>query len=413
MQGKTTPQGSLLRTLKVTRLRRYTLLLAVALSSLCAVAMECGEAADVNFGYSYTQLMAVPQWAPDGSRIVAELSGIIYVVDTDGSTLKALNDEAGKRYRDAHSPSLSPDGSHVVYSQRLMVKPPGFADSRLDYELVVSDIDGSSKRRLTESIGPEIAPAWSPDGRRIAFLSGYAAEFTLFTMAPDGSDVKSLAPEINVFGHGTYPVWSPDGRKIAFLSSERLPEGGFKYGIYVVGSDGSELKRLSETISLPAWSPDSNRIALAKDYDRDYDTIGLFIVDVDGSESREVRRVSAQANGGRRGLGLYKLDWTADGSEIRFGSYPFIVVKVDGSAVESNIHLYPEKATAVWSPDGSRIAVNPQFQWDDSASDRDQEVRLFTMAPDGSDKRVLIRASSGKNIEGKGEQWSPDYARGQ
>ena len=150
-----------------------------------------------------------------------------------------------------------------------------------------------------------------------------------------------------------------------------------------------------------------------KDYDRDYDTIGLFIVDVDGSESREVRRVSAQANGGRGGLGLYKLYWTADGSEIRFGSYPFIVANVDGSAVESNIHLYPEKATAVWSPDGSRVAVNPQFQWDDSASDRDQEVRLFTMAPDGSDKRVLIRASSGKYIEGKGELWSPDYARGQ
>ena len=184
--------------------------------------------------------------------------------------------------------------------------------------------------------------------------------------------------------------------------------------IYIVGSDGSELKRLSETISLPAWSPDSNSIALVKDYDRDYDTIGLFIVDVDGSESREVRRVSAQANGGRGGLGLYRLDWTADSSEIRFGTYPFIVVKVDGEAVKSNIHLYPEKATAVWSPDGSRVAVNPQFRWDDSASDQDQEVALFTMSPDGSDKRVLIRqAEPGKYKEGKGELWSPDYARGQ
>ena len=419
MQGKTTPQGNLLRTLKVTRLRRYALLLAVAAISLCLMAYDCGESAEVNFGYSYSPRITMPQWTPEGTRILLVLRSTIYVVDADGSNLKAVNGDAGKQYRDAHSPSPSPDGSQVVYSQRL--KSGGLIGGRLSYELVLSDIDGSNDRRLTEDVANYVTPAWSPDGSRIAFLSDrlsledlsddlYLTDFTLFTMAPDGTDIRSLAPEVLAREEGAFPVWSPDGRKIAFLSEERLSEGGVQFVIYTVRSDGSELKRLSETISLPAWSPDSNSIALVKDYD----TIGLFIVDVDGSESREVKRVSAQANGGRGGLGLYRLDWTSDGSEVRFGSYPFIVVKMDGETVKSNTHLYPEKATAIWSPNGSKVAVIPQFAWDELVSEQDSEVVLFIMSPDGTDKRVLIRETGpGKYKEDKGERWSPDYARGQ
>ena len=231
MQGKTTPQGNLLRTLKATRLRRYALLLAVAVISLCLMAYDCGESAEVNFGYSYSSRMTIPQWTPEGNRILLVRWSTIYVVDADGSNLEVVNGDAGKQYRDAHSPSPSPDGSQVVYSQRL--KSGGLIGGRLSYELVLSDIDGSNDRRLTEDVANYVTPAWSPDGSRIAFLSDrlsledlsddlYLTDFTLFTMAPDGTDIRSLAPGVLAIEQGAIPIWSPDGRKIAFLSEERL-----------------------------------------------------------------------------------------------------------------------------------------------------------------------------------------------
>ena len=157
MQGKTTPQGNLLRTLKVTRLRRYALLLAVAAISLCLMAYDCGESAEVNFGYSYSSRMTIPKWTAEGNRILLVRGSTIYVVDADGSNLEVINGDAGKRYRDAHSPSPSPDGSQVVYSQRL--KSGGLIGGRLSYELVLSDIDGSNDRRLTEDVANYVTPA--------------------------------------------------------------------------------------------------------------------------------------------------------------------------------------------------------------------------------------------------------------
>ena len=415
MQGKTTPQGNLLRTLKVTRLRQYALLLAVATISLCLMASDCGEDAEIEFGYSYLTRTDLPQWTPGGTQIVMKLGrGIIYIVDADGTNLRVLNSDAENRNRDAHSPSLSPDGSQVVYSQRL--KTGGLIGGQLNYELVLSSLDRSDVRQLTENRSHEITPVWSPDGSRIAFLSDryegdeqtWSGEFHLFTMASDGSDVDDLAPQ--VIAEDFAPVWSPDGSHIAFLSSKRVAKG-YQYVIYTVRSDGSDLREFSKSISVPTWSPNSKSIAFLMS---DNEGVRIHTMGLDGSALRNIDLARFDWFGGKPSFVPFNLYWSGDGSEIRLGSYPFIVAAVDGSNIQDLSHLYPKMADIAWSPDGSRVAVNPQFRWDESASEQDSEVALFIMSPNGSDKRVLIRESgSEKYEEGKGEQWSPDYARGQ
>ena len=397
-------------------MRKGLVLLLVAVISLCMVASDCGESAEIEFGYSFHGGSGIPQWTPDGTRIVVELGrGIIHVVDAEGFNLRVLNDHSDNRNRNAHSPSISPDGSQVVYSQRL--KTGGLIGGKLNYELVLTSLDGSNVQRLTEDEANDIVPAWSSDGSRIAFLSDrlsledlsddlYLTDFTLFTMAPDGSDVRSLGR--NVIELEAPPIWSPDGRHIAFLNWEEEASGnGHQLVAYIVSSDGSNFRRLSESIAMPAWSPDSQSIALLK-VGEENDNIVLFTVDVENSEQRELLRMSRN----EYGLGTNVLYWSPDGSEIRFGSYPFTITAMDGSDVQVLKHHYPEMADVAWSPDGSKVAVNPQFLWDDSASEQDGNVALFIMSPDGSGKRVLVRdAASGEYKEGKGERWSPDYVR--
>ena len=330
------------------------------------------------------------------------------MVEADGSQLATVYSPHG-RYLEAHAPDISPDGDRVLYMRRFKTK------GRFNYELVSSALDGSEERRLTENEANDVTPVWSPDGTRIAFLSdrlGHLSEFTLFTMAADGSDVRSLAADIRTPDHSP-PVWSPNGRYLAFLGEELVTvtddstqrsSSRWQSVIHTVRWDGVDLRRLSASGGEPAWSSDGMRIAF---FGGKNGGSAMFEIGRDGTGLRAVFELEKPYPSWGRG----HLRWSPDGSEIRYGRYPLVVVKTDGSqarAFKRSLNSDEiDRAHGMWSPDGSRIAV--QIQFDENAVPQDREVVLFTMRPDGSDKLVLIRRSEGKLVAGEGQVWNPRY----
>lgn len=204
-------------------------------------------------------------WSPDGQKIVFDSNPGISVMNADGSHLTLLA-SAGE------SPAWSPDGQRIAF----VVRPEANSESirMKETEIVVMNVDGSGRIRLTNSSGPvsDRAPAWLPGGSRIAFIrdplgdttGGGECEWSC-VINVDGSGLTSL-PDI-----GEDPAWSPDGQRIASVSSSTSTGSDgmiiVKAGISVMSADGSDLTILTPSLSGefadPAWSPDGRKIAFA------------------------------------------------------------------------------------------------------------------------------------------------------
>ena len=102
-------------------------------------------------------------------------------------------------------------------------------------------------------------PAWSPDGRKLAFVSRRDGNSEIYVINADGSGQENLTQHP---ARDSHPSWSRDGRKLAFVSRR---DGNSE--IYVMNADGSGLRNVTRTPSNdldPAWSPDGRAIAFVK-----------------------------------------------------------------------------------------------------------------------------------------------------
>ena len=182
----------------------------------------------------------LPSWTRNGTRLVFVTTSQIAVIARDGSGFTPLT-PAGTS---AYTPSVSPDGTRIAYSQ---------LRSGVDYDIWVMKIDGTNPQRLTTDTAYEDHPTWSPDGTRIAFTRDYA----IYVMDADGANVQRLSAAGTTNDGG--PAWSPDGMRIAFHSGAGVPAH-----IYTMKPDGSAVTPLTGGLDndyFPAWSPDGSRIA--------------------------------------------------------------------------------------------------------------------------------------------------------
>lgn len=302
--------------------------------------------------------------------------------------VKAERGIFGKRYQTNRS--LLRYAAHRMADElmRMWGEPPYFTTKIVftsnrdgNWELYMMDYDGHNQTRLTFNNVTDYIPAWSADGRKLAYTSYEGSSAILYILEVyEGKRHK-------VYDKGTSfaPAFSPDGKRMVFCSQE---EGG-NSEIYVATSEGRGIRRLTFNKAIdtaPCWSPTSRQIAFTSDRGG---TPQIYTMDAEGSN---VTRVSFG--------GTYHdaPAWSPVGDNLAYVSrvdqiFDIYVLNLRTKQIIKLTEGNARNESPCWSPDGRHLIFSSTLNGTN---------QLYSIDYDGRNLRRLT--SLGEN---KLPDWSP------
>jgi len=174
----------------------------------------------------------------------------------------------------------------------------------------VSAVAASPIRQLTSSTATNVRPAWSPDGKSIAFQSNRDGPYHIYVMSSDGTNLRQLTNGDNDDRH---PTWSPDGKVIAVDTGDQVKR---EIALIDVGSKSrTPVTKLGMTAQFPSFSPDGKTIAF---FLYNLGTMDLWTVGRDGSNAAAVTRQLATESNNQCTFACHAARWSPDGTRVAF-----------------------------------------------------------------------------------------------
>ncbi len=306
-----------------------------------------------------------PAWSPDGrfiafTRDFPSRKRALMVIPAIGG----LERKIAEIFPGSGRPAWSPDGNWLAISERDSETEP--------FALSLLSVDSGDKRRLTSppkhSYG-DFDPAFSPDGRSLAFSRGIDAHTfglsDLYLLAFSAGWKPAGEPKQITFGNEGVqdPEWTADGREIVYSAGSMVSRGLWRISAFGHGAGRAEPQRLpsmGNEVFGPAVSRRGNRLA----YVHYFEHVSIWRMTAPGPEGKRLRPLNQPTSLVSSTRDDSGPQFSPDGKKLAFestrsGSDEIWVCDADGSnAVQMTSFGGPDVTTPRWSPDGGRIAFD-------------------------------------------------------